>query len=815
VSALPREARAAEGCFHCGLPLPANSHWAVAIDGLARSMCCPGCEAVAQAIVQNGMTDYYRNRTDFAVTAEQGAALPAQLRLYDQAASNDVSRNADGMLEATLSVDGLRCAACVWLIERRLGQLPGVVAANMNVATGRLFVRWDPDQCKLSGILGAMREIGYPAYPFDPARHEAQLRRSGKTLGRQLFIAGLSMMQVMMYAVPAYLATDGTLESDMAALMQWASLLLTLPAVVYSAQPFFRGAWAALRQRALTMDVPVALGIGAAFIASVAATVRGSGEVYYDSVTMFIFLLLCSRLLELTARRRAAHALERLQHGLPDAAQRLPAYPASRDTVTVAAGDLEPGDVILVRPGEPVAADAVLLEGQTSIDVSLLTGESAPQRKVAGDAIPGGAVNAGQAALLQVSRRAGASTLASLVRMAESAGQGKPALSQWADRVAAWFVAGLLLLAGAVFMFWQWHDAARAWPVAIAVLVVSCPCALSLATPSALAAATDSLLRRGVLILRPHVLETLHRATHVVFDKTGTLTMGKPVLRDVCLYGGVEREACLDIAAALEACSAHPLAQALTGAASGQRLCASNLTQFPGQGIAGSIDGMQYRLGRADFVAQLSGRFLTPADMPGVSAVWLAREGKLLARFDLADGLRDDAHDVVERFRKAGKQVILLSGDQQAVAQEVAQKLGIAEALGNQLPEQKLAYVQRLQREGAVVAMVGDGINDCAVLGAADVSFAMGSGAALAQSHADAVLLTGRLEALADAAESADAAMAVVRQNLAWAMIYNMTAIPAAAAGLISPWMSGIGMSVSSMLVIANALRLRGGRKGS
>ena len=815
MSALPREALAAEGCFHCGLPLPADSRWAVDIDGIPRSMCCPGCEAVAQAIVQNGMADYYRNRTDFAPTAEQDRVLPAQLRLYDQPASDEVSRNPDGLLEATLSVDGLRCAACVWLIERRLGQLPGVIDAGMNVATGRLFVRWDPKQCKLSGILGAMREIGYPAYPFDPARHEAQLRRAGKTLGRQLFVAGLSMMQVMMYAVPAYLATDGTLEPDMAALMQWASLLLTLPAVVYSAQPFFRGAWAALRQRALTMDVPVALGIGAAFIASMAATVRGSGEVYYDSVTMFIFLLLCSRLLELTARRRAAHALERLQHGLPDAAQRMPAYPVSRDTVTVAAGDLEPGDVILVRPGEPVAADCVLLEGQTSIDVSLLTGESAPQKKVAGDAIPGGAVNAGQAVLLQVSRRAGASTLASLVRMAESAGQGKPALSQWADRVAAWFVAGLLLLAVAVFLFWQWHDPARAWPVAIAVLVVSCPCALSLATPSALAAATDGLLRRGVLILRPHVLETLHRATHVVFDKTGTLTVGRPVLRDVCLYGGLERQDCLGIAAALEACSAHPLAQALVSATGGRQFSASDLVQFPGQGIAGTIAGIEYRLGRADFVAQLGGCFVEPASMPGVSAVWLGTRNSMLARFDMADGLRDDAQQVVARFRKAGKQVILLSGDQQAMAQEVAHRLGIADALGNQLPEQKLDFVRSLQSQGAVVAMVGDGINDCAVLGAADVSFAMGSGAALAQSHADSVLLNGRLEALADAAESASAAMAVVRQNLAWAMIYNMIAIPAAAAGLITPWMSGIGMSASSMLVIANALRLRSGRKGS
>jgi Cu2+-exporting ATPase len=802
-------------CFHCGLPVPAGSEWRVEIDGVSQAMCCPGCAAVAQAIAEHGMADYYRSRSGYAATADQAALLPPQLRLYDSAEVTEKYRAADGMLEATLSVDGLRCAACVWLIERRLRQVTGVAAADMNVATGRLFVRWDPAQCQLSGILGAIREVGYAAYPFDPARHEAQLRRAGKTLGRQLFVASLSMMQVMMYAVPAYLASDGTLETDMAALMQWASLLLTLPAVCYSAQPFFRGAWASIRQRALTMDVPVALGIGAAFAASVAATVRGSGDVYFDSVTMFIFLLLCSRMLELAARRRAAQALERLQHGLPESAQRLKGYPASRDTVTVAAGELAEGDVILAKPGEAIAADALLLEGETSIDLSLLTGESAPQHRKAGDAIPGGAVNAGQAALLRVVRSARGSTLATLVRMAEGAGLGKPALAQWADRVAAWFVAGLLLLAAAVFLFWQWHAPARAWPIAIAVLVVSCPCALSLATPSALAAATDGLLRRGVLIVRPHVLETLHRATHVVFDKTGTLTMGKPVLQDLALYTGSERSHCLQVAAALEACSAHPLAQALTAAAGEQRLHASRLRQWAGQGVAGCVDGIEYRLGRADFVARLCGRFIVPASAGGVSSVWLGSEAGVLARFDLADGLREDAHKVVARFVAAGKRVILLSGDQQSMAQEVAQKLNIPDALGGQLPEQKLAFVQNLQREGAVVAMVGDGINDAAVLRAANVSFAMGSGAVLAQSHADAVLLSGRLSALADAAEGAAAAMAVVQQHLAWAMLYNMVAIPAAAMGWLNPWMSGIGMSLSSMLVVANALRLRRSVKGN
>ncbi len=816
MNALPRledRSRHAD-CFHCGLPVPADAGWQVEIDGALRAMCCPGCAAVAQAIVDHGIADYYRDRSGFAATAGEDA-LPPQLRLYDSEDTSRKYRAADGMLEATLSVDGLRCAACVWLIERRLRQLAGVIAADMNIATGRLLVRWDPAQCQLSVILGAMHEIGYVGYPFDPARHEAQLRRAGKTLGRQLFVAGLSMMQVMMYAVPAYLADDGTLEADMAALMQWASLLLTLPAVCYSAQPFFRGAWAALRQRALTMDVPVALGIAAAFAASVAATVRGSGEVYFDSVTMFIFLLLCSRVLELAARRRAAGALERLQHGLPDAAQRLDDYPASRNATTVAAADLAPGDVILARPGDAIAADAVLLEGRTSLDLSLLTGESAPQQRTAGDAVPGGAINAGQPALLRVVHTAAGSTLATLVRMAESAGLGKPALAQWADRVAAWFVAGLLLLAGAVFLFWQWHDAARAWPIAIAVLVVSCPCALSLATPSALAAATDALLRRGVLIVRPHVLETLHRATHVVFDKTGTLTMGKPMLRDVGLYNGAERAHCLRVAAALEAGSAHPLAQALLAAAGPSSSCAVDLRDVAGEGIEGRVDGVRFRLGNAGFVGGMAGRFLQPVVPSGVSPVWLGSEEGVLARFDLADGLRDDAADVVARFTAAGKQVVLLSGDQQAVADDVARSLGIAVALGGQLPDRKLAYVHALQREGAVVAMVGDGINDAAVLRAADVSFAMGGGAVLAQSSADAVLLSGRLSALADAAEGAAATMAVVRQNLAWAMVYNAVAIPAAAAGWLNPWMSGVGMSLSSMLVVANALRLRRIARGS
>lgn len=812
MSTLISAAMPATDCYHCGLGLPPDAQWNVQIDGVKRAMCCPGCEAAAQTIVGMGLEDYYRSRSAFSAKVDGNAILPPELLLYDLPQAQQQFELDGEHAEATLTLEGIRCAACVWLIERRLARLPGVQAVNLNASTERLYVRWSKAQCKPSDILKAVRDIGYSAYPYDAARHDAQLRRASKTLFRQLFVAGLSMMQVMMYAIPAYIADDGTLDADMAGLMRWASLLLTIPAVCYSALPFFRGAYANLRQRVLGMDVPVALGIAAAFGASVVAVWRGSGEVYFDSVTMFIFLLLCSRYLELIARRKAAGALEKLQHALPASAARMPAYPASREVAVVAAAALREGDYILVKPGEAIPADGEIVSGETSVDMSLLTGESAALRKRQGDQLPGGAINIAQAVVLRVSKLAADSTLAALLKLIERAGHGKPRIAMWADSVASWFVAALLLFAVAVFAFWQWHDAARAWPIAIAVLVVSCPCALSLATPTALAAATDRLVRQGVLIVQPHVLEVLHRTTHIVFDKTGTLTVGKPALQKLITFDEMEGAACLQFAAALEANSAHPLAQAIIAAADATLLgevVADEVSSQAGQGLEGLVDGIPYRLGNAAYVAELAGKPLHDQVPPGMTPVYLGCSGSWLARFDLSDAIRSDAHQVVRHFQQLGKTVILLSGDQPEVAQYVAGKLGISEAHGACLPEQKLAYVQQLQKQGAIVAMVGDGINDAAVLRAADVSFAMGSGAELAQTHADTVLLSPRLSAIADTAELAARTMRIIRQNLGWASAYNLIAIPAAAMGWINPWMSGIGMSASSALVVLNALRLR------
>ncbi|WP_308700828.1 heavy metal translocating P-type ATPase [Pseudoduganella guangdongensis] len=808
-------------CFHCGQPVAASANWHVTIEGVPHAMCCPGCAAVAQTIVDIGQASYYRERSGYAAApgaaadsaSEAATLVPAALALPED--DPNIVNDGDAR-EATLLVEGIRCAACVWLIEHRLRKVDGVQQASLNVATEKLFIRWHKDKTTAAALLEAVRSIGYNAWPYDTTRHDAQLQKASRTLGRQLFVAGLSMMQVMMYVAPEYMAgDDGTLDAGMTSLMRWASLLLTLPAIAYSAQPFLKGAWASLKARALGMDVPVALGIVAAFAGSAVSTVRGAGEVYYDSVTMFIFLLLASRYLEMVARRKAASALSRLRHAVPEMAMRLACWPESRAAAAVPAGALAAGDHIAVKVGEAVAADCVVVDGSTSVDLSLLTGESAPQRKTVGDAIPGGAVNAGSPVVLRVEKPSRDSTLAGLLKLIERAGSAKPQIAQWADHTASWFVAALLLFAAASFGFWTWYDAARAWPVAIAVLVVSCPCALSLATPSALAAATDRLLGKGALVVQPHVLETLHRTTHIVFDKTGTLTEGRPTVQSVDAIDGARIIGILRVAGALEAGSAHPIARAISAAAAAHgagAAGASGLQELAGQGMQGMVNGVQYRLGTAAYVAGLAGGAapqLGEAAGTPMTAVWLGMQGRWLGRFQVSDALRADARDTVAFFQQQGKQVVLLSGDQQALAASVAAQLGIREALGDCMPDAKLAYVQALQAKGAVVAMVGDGINDAAVLSAADVSFAMGSGATLAQVHADCVLLDARLPLLVETARSAGRTMRVIRQNLGWATLYNIIAIPAAAFGLLNPWLSGVGMAASSAIVILNALRLR------
>ncbi|OYY92981.1 MAG: cadmium-translocating P-type ATPase [Hydrogenophilales bacterium 28-61-23] len=803
-------------CFHCGEPVPAGASYLIVYQGCNQPACCLGCQAVAQTIIDSGNADYYRLRTDLPKTAEAALEELKNLKLYDlpEVQNSFVkSEGADGQTrEANLILEGIVCAACVWLNERHLHQLPGVLAADINFSTHRARVRWDDSRIHLSDILKSIQDIGYLAYPFDAGRQEELFRKERNTSIRRLAIAGLGMMQVMMYAVPLYLAGEGAMTDDIQALMRFASLMLTTPVVFYSAWPFFQGAWRDLKLKRAGMDVPVALGVGAAYVASIYGTFTGSAEVYFDAVTMFVFFLLTGRFLEMSARKRSAEAAESLIKLIPAAAMRLPGYPATREEEMVAAVKLMVGDHVLIGPGASFPADGSVVEGASSVDESLLTGESLPVSKHAASLVIGGTINLESPLVVRVEKVGADTVLSGIVRLLDRALAEKPRLAKIADRVAAWFVFALLLVAASVAGIWYVVDASRAFWITVSVLVVSCPCALALATPAALTAALGRLTRLGLLSTRGHALETLAHATDFVFDKTGTLTTGKFSLLDMEVLR-TDRMHVLALAHALEQGATHPLAAGLreaAGVSSGlptslPALAADNLSYIPGRGVTGQIEAKTYRLGAPEFLGDTpaQGRFQV-----GASLVGLADDAGVLAWFALGDTPRAQAHQLIDDLKNLGVRLHLYSGDRAENVRALARELGIDDAQGGMLPQDKLAAVRALQQAGAIVAMTGDGVNDAPVLAQAQVSIAVDQGAEAAQAAADMVLLSSEIGRLADGVRLARKAQAVIKQNLAWSVFYNALAIPAAAMGYVTPWMAGIGMSLSSLLVVLNAMRL-------
>ena len=796
-------------CFHCGEPVPPGAGYFIRYQGAAKPACCLGCQAVAQTIIDSGNADYYRLRTDLPPTPEAALEELKNLKLYDlpevqsSFVSSAVDEDNEHVREANLILEGIVCAACVWLNERHLHQLPGVLGADINYSTRRARVRWDNSRIQLSDILRSVQEIGYLAYPFDTNRQEELFKKERNTAIRRLAIAGLGMMQVMMYAVPVYMAEAGTMAPDIEALMRVSSLLLTTPVVFYSAWPFFQGAWRDLRLYRAGMDVPVALGVGAAYFASVYGTFTGSEDVYFDSVVMFVFFLLTGRFLEMNARKKSAEAAESLIKLIPAAALRLPRFPASREEEMVAAAKLAPGDHVIVGPGESFPADGSVAEGVSNVDESLLTGESHPVSKLADSPIIGGTLNLESPLVVKVEKVGADTVLSGIVRLLDRALAEKPHLALVADRVSAWFVVGLLLVAAGVATAWYVVDPSRAFWITVSVLVVSCPCALGLATPAALTAALGRLTRMGLLSTRGHALETLARATDFVFDKTGTLTTGEFSLREIQVQRG-ERSRALAIARALEQGATHPVAAALRATPHDAELEAEDLRYFPGKGVSGRVGSQRYKLGTPDFLETP----MPDIHAPGLTLVGLADEAGVLAWFTLGDALRPQAHQLIQDLKALGVRMHLYSGDRRENVESLARELGIDDARGDMLPQDKLDAVRALQQAGAVVAMTGDGVNDAPVLAQAQVSVAVDQGAEAAQAAADMVLLSSEIGRLADGVRLARKAQAVIRQNLGWAVIYNLLALPAAALGYVTPWMAGIGMSLSSLLVVLNAMRL-------
>ncbi|MED5622430.1 heavy metal translocating P-type ATPase [Ideonella sp. BN130291] len=713
--------------------------------------------------------------------------------------------------ESSFQLGGMHCAACAGLIENALTGVDGVLAAEVNASAQRATVRWSPSRVRASQLVQAVQAAGYDAVPDTTAQARALRLAESRRLLWRLFVASFCAMQVMMMAAPAYVAGPGELAPDLGRLLEWASWLLTLPVLLFSAGPFFAGAWHALRRRRIGMDVPVAIGIAVCFVASSAAAFSPGGwfgsEVYFDSLGMFVSFLLLGRYLEMKARHRAAETLEQALGELPQTAQRL-ADDGSSHTVSV--HRLVPLDRVRVAAGAAFPADGVLLDGATQADEALLSGESRPVAKAAGDTLIAGSVNLGAPVVMQVLQVGLDTRYEAIVALVRDALSQRPAVTRLADRCAGPFLWCVLLLAAVAVLAWQAIDPSRAVWVAVSVLIVTCPCALSLAAPSALLSATGALARRGVLLRRVDALEDLAQVSQVFIDKTGTLTDTRPAWRGARLVSGAPGQApdaLLQAAAGLARWSQHPLSQALAEAVPQADATPrwQTVQETSGAGLsAWDEQGCEWRLGSAAWLGQ---PHMAQAAGDHLQA-FFGRPGRPLLCLEFDEAQRPDAAAAIQALRVDGVRVSLLSGDAPSRVSALAARLGIADAQGGCSPDAKLAAIRRAQADGTRVAMVGDGVNDAPVLAQADVSFAMAHGAFVARVHADAVILSNRLADFVHARRLARRTVRVMRQNLAWAAAYNLACVPLALAGALPPWAAGLGMALSSLLVVGNSLRL-------
>ena len=744
--------------------------------------------------------------------ADAGRGDPAWTLLDEQDEWLEFSRPADaaepGVWESTVVFEGMHCAACAGTIEQALRATPGVRAADVSAASHRGRVVWDESATQPSRWMNAVLRTGYRPLPaHDALATERRLAETRKMTWR-LGVAGLCMMQVMMYATPTYFTAPGEIEPDLVNLLRWAQWVLSVPVVLFSCQPFFRNAWLDLKLRRVSMDLPVALGMLITFAVSSLGTFEPAGvfgrEVYFDSLTMFVFFLLTGRWLELRLRDRTAGALEALMHRLPDSVQRRNAAGAWE---RVSVRRIRAGDVLQVLPGEAFPADGVLINGQTLADEALLTGESTPLARAAGERVIAGSHNLSAPVEMRVEQAGGDTRYAQIVALMAQAATSKPQIALLADRMAKPFLIFVLLAAGLACAWWWPSDPGHALMIAVAILVVTCPCALSLATPAAMLASAGALARNGVLVRRLQALEALSHIDTVVFDKTGTLTRDAFVLEDVRLREGVSRECALALAAALARGSLHPVSRALSLAADQEAATQkppelTSLREVPGQGVV-ALHGAagELRLGSAAFCG-------VEADLAHGPVSHLSDERGWLASFLLREDLRADSGATVAELQAAGLKVSLLSGDRSESAARVGQFAGIKDARGGCLPDDKLSWMQQAQAAGHQVAMVGDGLNDGPVLAGANVSFAFGRAVPLARAQADFVVLGDRLSLIPITYAKAGRTMRVVRQNLGWAAAYNAVGVPLAMAGWMPAWAAGLGMAASSLLVVLNALRL-------
>jgi Cu2+-exporting ATPase len=811
-----------EPCWHCGLPAEAGI--SAAIEGRVRHFCCAGCRCVCEAIHAAGLQGFYR-RTPAGQLLGPPPEPPRDLKLYDlPEIQHDFVSGTGDTREVNLLVEGIHCAACVWLIEQGLAGVDGVSEARVNLTGRRLRLRWDATRVKLSALLQRLAELGYAAVPFDPKAAEGALQRENRRLLYRMAFAAFAAMNLMWISIALYAGAD---EGDFRTLFHWIGFVIATPTLAYSGWPFFAGAWRGLRQLRLGMDLPIAIGASITYLYSLHVTVTGNGHVYWDTVVNFLFVILVGRFLEAISKRQAVSATQRLLDLQPKVATLL--KDGEEHVVPIRA--VRPDDVMLVRPGETIAADGVVARGHSSVDESMLTGESAPVARAAGDTVSAGTLNGTGALEVQVSAVLRDSALGRIVDLVETAQASKAPIQCTADRIVPWFVAATLGLAAVTFAFWVGQDAETALMAATSVLIITCPCAFGLATPMAIAVASGTGARHGILVKNGAVFETLSAIDHFIFDKTGTVTEGRPRVTRLADSEGTwpldapgrwsaRRREVLALAAAVERRSEHPAARAVVELADAagipyKALAVDDFHAEPGWGVRARAAGRTIVIGTAEWLARcgidiVADRGTGAQDAVDSVGMHCGIDGAEVLRLALRDRSRPDAAGTIRALRADGIRVTLLTGDRREVAEAIAAEIGADQVIAEVLPADKDAVVSRLRDAGQRVAMVGDGINDAPALVRADVGIAVGSGTDVSIASADIVLISSELVHVRDAGMLARRTLKVIRQNIGLSITYNLIMVPLAMAALITPLLAAISMPLSSLAVIGNSARIRG-----
>jgi Cu2+-exporting ATPase len=795
-------------CAHCLQDVPEAAALRETVDGREAFFCCRGCLGIHALLRAEGLDGFYQRREGWTPGPPEASPVSPE-------AFAGIVRTVGGTAKADITVSGIRCASCGWLIERYVGKRPGVLSVRVNCATGRARVSWDPGAAGIGDIVEAVRALGYVPHPDEGGVPEEALRRERSDLLLRLGTAAFLSMQVMLFSAGLYAGYFQGIDARFSGLFRGLSFALATPVVFYSGAPFLRGALRGARRGSFGMDALVFLGAFSAYGYSAVSLFRG-GEVYFDTASMILTLVLLGRYIESGARARAAGAISRLVRLAPSAARKV--LPGG-DTVEVPVASLSPGDIVAIVPGDRVPVDGTVREGRSEADESMLTGEPAPVPKAPGDEVVAGSVN-GTGRLLVAATRTGAETV--LARIARAGGEAqarKAEVQRAADRVVRGFVPAVVGAAAATATLWlaRGSPAPDALMAGISVLVIACPCALGLATPLAVLVGSTAAQRSGILVRGGDVMERAASVRCVLLDKTGTVTSGRPRLAGVKGIG-IGDDAALALAASLEGHSEHALARAIADAVPpGRRRAVADFRAHPGEGVEGRIDGERHLLGRRSFLERMGVPVAGDAleayqafSERGGTTVLLARGDAVAGVLSAEDALRPESAAAVRTLREAGMAVGMVTGDSVEVARRVASAAGIDDAEARVSPEGKRGSVRRARERHGAVLFVGDGVNDAPALAEADVGVAMGRGTGVAIETAGATLMTEDLRLLPAFLSLSAATLRVIRQNLFWAFSYNLVAIPLAAAGKLHPIAAAAFMAGSSLVVVGNSLRLRG-----